>query len=71
MPKEPLSVPSLFKLVFFASLALTLISLGAAILLAIFGPQTEEVKKLIDVCSSMFVAGCGAVLGLLGGKGLK
>ena len=68
MPKKKLSVAPAFKLVLFVVIALTLVSLAASILLALSAPQTDEVKKLIDACSTMYKAGFGAILGLLGGK---
>lgn len=68
MPKKDLPIAPAFKLVLFVVIALTLISFAASILLAIYAPQTDEVKKLIEASSTMYKAGFGAVIGLLGGK---
>lgn len=68
MAKKPLTVAPAFKLVLFVVVGFTILSLACSILLAIFGPQTEEVARLVEACATMYKVGGGAIMGLLGGK---
>jgi hypothetical protein len=67
-----LTVAPHFKLVFLAVLCLTVISLITSIALTIaYDPHpSDEIKRLIDTCSTTWKMGFGAIVGLLGGKAL-
>ena len=70
--KEPetVTIAVTYKLALLIALALTLVSAGAAVFLAIWGPPSEPVKGLIETFSTTWKLGCGAFFGLLGGKAL-
>lgn len=71
MPDDDFALGARFKLVSGCVMALTLISLGVSIALAVFVQnQSHEVKQLIETCSTTFKLGFGAVVGLVGGKAL-
>jgi uncharacterized membrane protein YczE len=61
-----------FKLVFCSVLGLTVLSLGVSVYLAIaYSPApSEEIKRLIETCSTTWKMGFGAIVGLIGGKAL-
>jgi hypothetical protein len=57
--------------VFLTVLLLTLVSLGVSVYLAIRPDPSEEVKRLIETCSTTWKLGFGAIVGLIGGKALS
>ncbi len=61
-----------FKWVLIAVVGLTVLSLLAAIFLALVpdNPGSDQVAAVIKTCTTVFNAGVGAVIGLLGGKAL-
>lgn len=59
-----------FKLVLWVVVGLSLLSYGASICLALFAPPTDQTKNLIEAGSTIYKMGCGAVIGLIGGKAL-
>ncbi len=60
-----------FKLVFVSVLCITVLSLILGVSLAVYAnPSNENIKLLIDTCSTTFKMGFGAIVGLLGGKTL-
>lgn len=59
-----------FNLIFITVTALTVLSLIAAILLVIFGPDKPGTDRLVETCSKGFMLGLGAIVGLIGGKAL-
>jgi hypothetical protein len=59
-----------FKLVFLSVLGITLICLMLAVFIALH-QQTDATKNLNDKLLSVFTLGCGAIIGLLGGKTLN
>lgn len=61
-------ISPVFKLVFLTVLALTVLSLVAAVFLSFIDPPTEERSRLIETCSTTWKMGFGAVVGLIGGK---
>jgi hypothetical protein len=70
MTKKIVAGP-LFKFVLITVVGLTVLSLAVAVVLATLYPQpSDQVKGLIETCSTTFKIGCGAVFGLLGGKAL-
>lgn len=56
-----------FTMVFTAVLGITLLCLGVAIYLA-QQPQSDAIRSLNEKVLSVFTLGCGAIIGLLGGK---
>ena len=64
-----------FKLVFLSVLGLSVFSLliGCALVglkMRTDNPMNEQEKVLLDLCTSTFKLGFGAIIGLLGGKAL-
>jgi ABC-type phosphate transport system permease subunit len=59
-----------FRLIFLTVAGLTIISLLAAIYLATLGPekQSEEIKRLVETCSTTWKMGFGGIIGLIAGK---
>lgn len=53
---------------FYAALALTIVCLILAALLALFGPQTQAVTRMLDALIYISIAGALAIFGLLGYK---
>jgi hypothetical protein len=72
MDDNPHTVPRnfAFTLVFTAVLGITLICLGVALYLA-QQPQSDAIRSLNEKVLSVFTLGCGAIIGLLGGKTLN
>ncbi len=75
LPDPPAPSPTTlspgFKLVFLSVLTLPLLSLAVVIFLAISQHDpSEQVKGLIETCSTTFKMGFGAIVGLIGGKAL-
>ena len=65
------TVTPTFKLVFASVLGLTVVSLLTVILLAVFVQNpSDQVKAVIETCSTTFKMGFGAIVGLIGGKAL-
>jgi hypothetical protein len=69
-PVATLTLTPVFKLVFSAVFFITVLCLGVAIYLALHQPN-EEIKALNEKVLSVFTLGCGAIIGLLGGKALN
>ena len=70
VPIATLTLTPAFKKVFNAVLGLTILSLGVSLALALWPSQSDDVKRLIETCSTTFKMGFGAVVGLIGGKAL-
>jgi len=61
-----------FKLVFTSVLGLTVLCLCLAVYVSLFGGQgNKAVDALNDKLLSVFTLGCGAIIGLLGGRTLN
>ncbi len=59
------------KLVFLSVLALTILSLAVSISLAVMFPSpSDQIRGLIEMCSTTYKMGFGAVVGLIGGKAI-
>jgi len=58
-----------FKLVFLSVLLLTLLCLGISVYVSLYG-ATPAAQNLNDKVLAVFNLGCGAIIGLLGGKSL-
>ena len=62
---------SAFELVFVSILALTIISLAVSVYLAVsIANPSDQVKGLIETCSTTWKLGFGAIVGLIGGKAI-
>ena len=60
-----------FRMVFLSVLGLTVLSLlTSAALATMVSEPSEEVKRLIETCSTTWKLGFGAIVGLIGGKTL-
>jgi hypothetical protein len=57
-----------FKLVLFIVLALSVLSYVGSVLLALLAHPTDQTNNLIEAGSTIYKIGCGAIIGLLGGK---
>lgn len=57
-----------FKLVLLIVLALSVLSYVGSVLLALLAPPTDQTNNLIEAGSTIYKIGCGAIIGLLGGK---
>jgi hypothetical protein len=68
--KTELDVPVSFKTVFWVIVALTVVSLGAAVFLATYPQQSDALKEVVATCNSTWKMGFGGILGLLAGKRL-
>ena len=70
LSKGKIETAPFFKLIFFSVLGLTALSLGVNVSLVFsFSNPSQEVKSLIETCSTTWKLGFGALLGLIGGKG--
>ncbi|MEU6183370.1 MULTISPECIES: hypothetical protein [Streptomyces] len=47
---------------------LTVLALILNVLLAAFGGDSEQVKAAAEACSTTYMMGFGAIVGLIGGK---
>ena len=61
------SISPVFKLVFLTVLGLTIVCLAVSLYLAM-QQQNEATKSLNEKVLTVFNLGCGAIIGLLGGK---
>jgi hypothetical protein len=66
--EKTVSIAPAFKLVLFTVLGLTFASYIGSMLLVLLAPHTDETKSLIEAGSTIYKVGCGAIIGLLGGK---
>lgn len=66
--EKTLTIAPAFKLVLWIVVGLSLLSFLASILLAVFATPTDQTSNLIETGSTIFKMGCGAIIGLLGGK---
>lgn len=57
-----------FKLIFSTVTALTVLALILNVLLAAFGGDSEQVQAAAEACSTTYMMGFGAIVGLIGGK---
>ncbi|MFD9332364.1 hypothetical protein [Streptomyces sp. NPDC060065] len=57
-----------FKLIFSTVTALTVLTLILNVLLAAFGGDSEQVQAAAEACSTTYMMGFGAIVGLIGGK---
>ncbi|MFJ9816033.1 hypothetical protein ACIRU3_12285 [Streptomyces sp. NPDC101151] len=57
-----------FKLIFSTVAVLTTLALILNVLLAAFGDNSEQVKAAVEACSTTYMMGFGAIVGLIGGK---
>ncbi len=57
-----------FKMIFCTVAALTVLALILNVLLAAFGGGSEQVKAAAEACSTTYMMGFGAIVGLIGGK---
>jgi|SwirhisoilCB2_FD_contig_51_14116487_length_419_multi_2_in_0_out_0_1 hypothetical protein len=71
----PITLSPFFKLIFISVLIITGVSLFISVYLGVYishqpkdAPNLDQVKGLVDACSTVFKLGCGAVFGLIGGK---
>jgi len=69
-PVATLTITPDFKLVFASVLSITFICLGVALYLTMQTPS-DAIKSLNEKVLSVFTLGCGAIIGLLGGKALN
>jgi hypothetical protein len=67
--KDRLGV-ELFTIVFFSVLGLTLVCLAVGVYLSTNATPSESVKAMQADVMTMFKLGCGAIIGMLGGKQL-
>ena len=73
VPGEPVivgDVPVSFRMVFFSAVLLTILSLAGSILMALLGPANLHTNVILDMCSTTWKMGFGAILGLIGGRSL-
>lgn len=57
-----------FKLIFSTVTALTVMALILNVLLAAFGGDSEQVQAAAEACSTTYMMGFGAIVGLIGGQ---
>lgn len=57
-----------FRLIFCTVAALTALTLILNVLLAAFGGDSEQVRAAAEACSTTYMMGFGAIVGLIGGK---
>ncbi len=57
-----------FKLIFSTVAALTALALILNVLLAAFGGGSDQVQAAAGACSTTYMMGFGAIVGLIGGK---
>lgn len=73
-PVATLTLTPLFKLIFLSVLGLTVLSLavsiGANVYLSQLEEPSEDLRRLIETCSTTYKLGFGAIIGLVSGKAL-
>jgi len=73
-PRQPKAQPS-FKMVFLSVLGLTFLCLLISVYVSIHidsgAKNVDAMKSLNEKLLSVFTLGCGAIIGLLGGKTLN
>ncbi|WP_158713464.1 hypothetical protein OG223_24390 [Streptomyces sp. NBC_01478] len=68
VPENASDLTPRFKLIFSTVAALTALALILNVLLAAFGGDSEQVKGAVEACSTTYMMGFGAIVGLIGGK---
>lgn len=68
-PAASVTITPVFKLVFLSVLLLTLLCLGISVYISLQG-VTQAAQNLNEKLLAVFNLGCGAIIGLLGGKSL-
>lgn len=68
MNKDTVKTNKAFKIVFSATLAITLLCGGTSVSLASQEDLTEAQKRILENCIVTWQTGCGAIFGLLGSK---
>ncbi|MEI5133011.1 hypothetical protein RB199_13430 [Streptomyces libani] len=68
VPENKSDLTPRFKLIFSTVAALTVLALILNVLLAAFGGNSEQVKAATEACSTTYMMGFGAIVGLIGGK---
>ena len=71
LPVTQLRLTPAFKWVFICVIGLTLLSLMVSIYLVSMPNPSEDVKRLVETCSTTYKMGFGAVVGLIGGKAIQ
>jgi hypothetical protein len=66
--EKTVTIAPAFKLVLFIVLGLSVTSYVGSVLLALFATPTDQTNNLIEAGSTIYKIGCGAIIGLLGGK---
>jgi hypothetical protein len=67
-PSPRLTLEPAFKYSLAASVGLTALMVLTCVVLALFGPDTDAVKGLLNICEHLLSLGCGGVFSLLGSK---
>jgi hypothetical protein len=70
-PVATLTITPVFKLVFASVLGITITCLLVSLYLSTRQAPTEAINSLNEKVLSVFTLGCGAIIGLLGGKALN
>ncbi len=65
---KSVTIAPAFKLVLFIVLGLSVLSYVGSVLLAVLAKPTDQTNNLIEAGSTIYKIGCGAIIGLLGGK---
>jgi hypothetical protein len=68
VPESKSDLTPRFKMIFSTVAALTVLALILNVLLAAFGGDSEQVKAATEACSTTYMMGFGAIVGLIGGK---
>ncbi|MFD0003003.1 hypothetical protein ACFVJ4_11320 [Streptomyces sp. NPDC127178] len=68
VPESKSDLTPRFKLIFSTVAVLTVLALILNVLLAAFGGDSEQVKAAAEACSTTYMMGFGAIVGLIGGK---
>lgn len=68
VPENKSDLTPRFKLIFSTVAALTVLALILNVLLAALGGDSEQVKAAAEACSTTYMMGFGAIVGLVGGK---
>jgi hypothetical protein len=68
VPEDRSDLTPRFKMIFSTVAALTALALILNVLLAAFGGDSEQVKAAAEACSTTYMMGFGAIVGLIGGK---